>query len=293
MFNWLLSHGKYGVQAFFVISGFIIPYSLYRANYQFKDYFKFLYKRVLRLHPPYLIALFITLLIAGLSYRIRHLPNPETWQTVLESVFYLHIPADNQVFWTLRIEAEYYVFMGLFFLLLQKFTRVSLLVIVPVLLLISRMYLSEYNELPRYLCFFLTGTAGYLIYLKKENLAVELIALCMLSVFSFWFYAVPAGLVSLTTTVVILFSKRSFSQLVLFPGEISYSLYLIHFLIGSKFINIGQRYFGHRHDITLFLLAFVLCGFLAWIFWLFIERPSALLSNRARYGDKLPAPTIS
>ncbi|MHB8208815.1 acyltransferase family protein [Mucilaginibacter sp.] len=46
---------------FFVISGFVIPYSLFKANYELKHYFKFLYKRVLRLHPPYLAALLIIL----------------------------------------------------------------------------------------------------------------------------------------------------------------------------------------------------------------------------------------
>ena len=44
LFNWLLENGKYGVEIFFVISGFVIPYSLHRAGYGLKQYFKFLYK---------------------------------------------------------------------------------------------------------------------------------------------------------------------------------------------------------------------------------------------------------
>lgn len=77
LFSMLGNYGQYGVHIFFVISGFIIPFSLLKAKYELKDYFRFLYKRFLRLHPPYLVALFFTLLISAASYHARHLPNPE------------------------------------------------------------------------------------------------------------------------------------------------------------------------------------------------------------------------
>jgi peptidoglycan/LPS O-acetylase OafA/YrhL len=118
-------YGEYGVHVFFVISGFVIPFSLYKAQYALKDYFLFLYKRFLRLHPPYIAGLIFTLILAAASYRSRHIPNPETFSSVFKSLFYIHAPADNPVFWTLRIEAEYYIFIGLFFVLLTKFLRLA------------------------------------------------------------------------------------------------------------------------------------------------------------------------
>src|SRR6185312_47184 len=51
------SYGKFGVQFFFVISGFVIPYSMIRANYRTSDFFRFLVKRVVRIQPPYLLLL--------------------------------------------------------------------------------------------------------------------------------------------------------------------------------------------------------------------------------------------
>src|ERR1035441_2897196 len=55
--GWLYRSGKYGwlgVEIFFVISGFIIPYSLYKAGYRVSDFTRFLLKRIARLDPPYL-----------------------------------------------------------------------------------------------------------------------------------------------------------------------------------------------------------------------------------------------
>ena len=49
---WLSASGKYGflgVEAFFVISGFIIPYSMYMGGYRFAHFGKFLAKRLIRL----------------------------------------------------------------------------------------------------------------------------------------------------------------------------------------------------------------------------------------------------
>jgi peptidoglycan/LPS O-acetylase OafA/YrhL len=125
LFRIMGKYGEYGVHVFFVISGFVIPFSLYKAQYALKDYFLFLYKRFLRLHPPYIAGLIFTLILAAASYRSRHIPNPETFSSVFKSLFYIHAPADNPVFWTLRIEAEYYIFIGLFFVLLTKFLRLA------------------------------------------------------------------------------------------------------------------------------------------------------------------------
>ncbi len=61
-------YGKYGVQLFFVISGFIIPWSLSFKKYEIKSFFKFLIKRLVRLEPPYLFSIFLVLLLYVLRY---------------------------------------------------------------------------------------------------------------------------------------------------------------------------------------------------------------------------------
>src|SRR5271169_6119933 len=66
--KYLSPSGKYGylgVHIFFVISGFVIPWSLYRTHYVLRDYPRFLLKRNVRLYPPYLASIAITILAAN------------------------------------------------------------------------------------------------------------------------------------------------------------------------------------------------------------------------------------
>src|SRR6185295_1906083 len=58
------AYGWLGVEVFFVISGFVIPYSLYRARYRVKNYRTFILKRVIRLDPPYLVSIAVILALA-------------------------------------------------------------------------------------------------------------------------------------------------------------------------------------------------------------------------------------
>src|SRR5580704_9869545 len=55
----LVDLGKVGVASFFVISGFVLPYSLSRAEYTSASYPTFLKKRLIRLEPPYLASILL------------------------------------------------------------------------------------------------------------------------------------------------------------------------------------------------------------------------------------------
>src|SRR5271166_6626421 len=66
--KYLSLSGKYGylgVHIFFVISGFVIPWSLYRGKYVLRDYPRFLLKRNVRLYPPYLASIAVTILVTN------------------------------------------------------------------------------------------------------------------------------------------------------------------------------------------------------------------------------------
>ncbi|MCD0486850.1 acyltransferase [Pedobacter sp. MC2016-14] len=284
LFEVFRDYGRYGVHIFFVISGFIIPYSLFKSRYVISDYFKFLYKRLLRLHPPYLVALLLTFIIAAVSYKIRHISNPETPLRIIKSLFYIYIPSENPVFWTLRIEAEYYLFIGLFFVALSKFPKLSMVLIIPFLMILTQTSLTNYIGLFDYLVFFLIGTLGYLIYIAEKRPYLEIVTLASMVIFSFCYYELPASISAVATVLVVLFYRRPVNSRLEFTGEISYSLYLMHFPIGIKLINLLQRYTNPSHYWMLLILAMLVCYGFSWGFWYFIEKPSARLSGGVKYG---------
>lgn len=288
-----VSYGNLGVHIFFVISGFIIPYSLSKSKYTINNYFTFLYKRILRLHPPYLIALLFTLMVAGLSYKVRHIANPESFMSICKSLFYLHAPADNPVFWTLKIEAEYYLFIGLFHPILVNKPKVSLFIVMPILLALSQSLAIQYLDLLLYIPFFLIGLVGFLIHKKEKNILFEYAALFLLSMFCFTFYLLAAVVVALLTVTIILFIKKPIHSSFDFVGEISYSVYLIHFLIGVKLLNLTSRHVGNQYHTLLFFLAMFISLAAGWVFWKIIEKPFTNLSGNVKYKiDSLKIPEL-
>ena len=192
LFRAFNTDGGFSVQVFFVMSGFIVPYSFNKGKYALGDFFLFLKKRFWRLYPPYLAALALTLVISFFSYKIRHLPNPETLLSITKSLFWLHFPADNPVFWTLKIEAQYYVGIGLFYIALIRRPSIALFLGIPIILSISLTSLTAYISLLNYIGFFLFGTIGFLIYSQKGNMIQNWIALCMVFLFSGFVYKLPA-----------------------------------------------------------------------------------------------------
>jgi peptidoglycan/LPS O-acetylase OafA/YrhL len=291
MFHAFHEYGKYGVQVFFVISGFIIPLSMDKAKYQLKYYGKFLLKRAIRLHPPYLAALVITLIVVGLANKVKHEPFPENTWTIFQSLFYIHAPANNPVFWTLKIEAEYYLLMGLIFTVLQKFPKPSIIIGVPALMLISQTSVIAYIELFEHMLFFMIGIIGYMIFVKKEGSNwLELGGIAAITVFCYIYYGISPTIAAVFTIAVILLYKGKVAKPIDFMGEISYSVYLLHFPIGVKFLNLFSRYVPPAYSILLFAAACALVFVIGVVFWKYVEKPFGDMSNRIRYGESKRAP---
>jgi peptidoglycan/LPS O-acetylase OafA/YrhL len=59
LFQSAFRYSNYGVDVFFVISGFVIPLALHRSGYGFENIGEFLLKRWRRLYPAFVAALFL------------------------------------------------------------------------------------------------------------------------------------------------------------------------------------------------------------------------------------------
>lgn len=277
-------YGKFGVHIFFVISGFVIPLSMDKAKYELNYIFSFLLKRVIRLHPPYLGGLFLTLIIVFFANHVKHIPFPENTTSIIKSFFYLTAPADNPVFWTLKIEAEYYIFIALYFALLKANSKITLSVSLPIFMILSQTGIIHYIGLFEFLIFFLIGIVGYLIYNNNTRSWLEKICLVILIVFAFTYYEIPAAIAATSTIMCILLYKGKVNKYFDFMGEISYSVYLIHYPIGIKLINFFIKHFDPKYYFLLFFGTSIVVFGTAFVFWKYIEKTFANLSNKIKYG---------
>jgi len=286
--GWLYRSGRYGwlgVEMFFVISGFIIPYSLHKTGYRHGDFGRFLLKRVARLDPPYFADI---LLCLALSYLVasapgfRGAPPHYTWQQLAAHVAYLnsfvHLGWLNVVFWSLGIEFQFYLLIGATFPLLVARgcgARFGF----PALLLALSLAIRGESLVFRYLPLFV---AGMLVFQSRAGLISTRALLAGLGATA---VAGPIACVGIATALVIRFVNLPASRLTGF-GAISYSLYLLHVPVGGKIMNLGGR-FAHASAAQASLLAVAVGASIvaAAIFYRWVELPSQRLSASIRYRD--------
>lgn len=291
--EWILnifSVGQYGVQTFFVISGFIIPWSMYHAGFKIKNFFSFFLKRLARLEPPYLVSLtiaIILLFIRSLFYNPAHEDfHINGIQLALHFgyliPFFENYKWLNVVYWTLAVEFQYYLFMALLFIPLIRSALFFRIIMYAAIL--SSSFISGREFLPYWLPIFLLGIVLFLKMVSlislREYFLVTLFTVC----FSFYKYSADLVLYALIPVVSVLYYKNMKIWVLDTLGKFSYSLYLIHTLIGATVVNV----LSHHSSSYFSKIAVVLSGFAisiisAWIIYLIIEKPSKKLSSSVKY----------
>lgn len=101
--------GPFGVAVFFLISGFVIPFSC-RA----KSAKGFLLSRALRIYPTYALSLFLTITAVYLTSTLFWGATPDiSWKTILANITLTQTlvmaPSIDLVNWTLAIEIKFYL----------------------------------------------------------------------------------------------------------------------------------------------------------------------------------------
>ena len=283
--------GKRGVEMFFVISGIVIPLSMMSGNYTYKLFPVFIAKRFTRIEPPYLASIIVAIIYL---YVRNFIPGSApvdmvpTLRTVLLHIGYLipffhNVDWINSVYWTLGIEFQYYLFLALAFPLMihsKFYVRIIFyaLCILPSLLNISSGLYPHWGSL------FLLGIC-YVLMLKKIIDTKEFWIVSILSATALVFKLGWVDLiVAIITLLIIHFAPMFTSKFGKFMGKISYSLYLLHSIVGAAFINFMSHRFNQSYQKPIVILIGLGISILsAYLFYLFIEKPSQQLSKKIKY----------
>lgn len=284
------SLGSMGVQAFFVLSGFIIPYSLIKSKYNITDFFRFFLKRCIRIEIPYLLSIVLVIILTYLATKSSAFLGTEfsiSWQQVLLHVGYLpkHFGYNwlQEPYWTLEAEFHYYILIGILLPFMWK-SQLSF-IFGMILALIASFYSSliVFDYMP----FFVFGITTCAFKLKKIHVTT-FTGLLLLSFFVCFLKGFPIAYayIALLTALLICYGKFE-SKLTNFLGKISFSLYLLHVPIGGKVINLLGRYTNNSiHVWLVYLLALSLTIGAAYFFNKFFETPSIMLSKRIVYTSQ-------
>lgn len=282
-FDWI--YGHYGVELFFVISGFVIFMTLHKV----KDVREFAIKRFVRLFPTYWICLILTVVFTFLlkSGEMNKITFTQLLIniTMIQGVF--EVPDIDGAYWSLLPELFFYGFVAFIYAIgcLPKTKIVA--VIWLALMVLNQMGLLPFGAYflnLKYGMFFLSGMLFYELRFNKSDAIIHLlIALCL--IIAVWINNLPASLY-VFTGIFALFYLFIYDKLrilnfppLLFLGYVSYPLYLLHQNLGFYLMNILKVYISS--EILVIILSILTMIGLAWLVVKIVEKS---MQVRLKFG---------
>jgi peptidoglycan/LPS O-acetylase OafA/YrhL len=239
--------GRYGVHLFFVISGFVIFLTLSRS----RSMWDFAANRFSRLYPPYWVCIGLTIAAMWL------IPLPGLEITPVQALmnltmlqYWLQAPEVDSVYWTLSVELAFYAFVSALHLLgwlskVERWMTIWLFLIFVVRWAdLQGMHISPLIRTAAMLDhghFFFAGVLFYLM--KTDGFTLLRWLLLLACIVAAWFVRdVPHALALGAASVFFLaFITGRLRWIVVAPlvflGDISYPLYLLHQNIGYAIIS--------------------------------------------------------
>ena len=286
------SRGYLGVDIFFVISGFIIPYSLVGKNHRIAGFFAYLKKRVMRINPPAYVSVFLVLgqwfiIDKLLQHNSRYTGGLSWGQLVHNLIFtipFTHYKWISGIFWTLAIEFQFYLFIGLLFSLLFERSIGWFVGLYALVAAVSFLPGTAAVGFLHYSSLFALGGIALLWQQQRIPQRLYLAGLLGFGALAFWQLEIYAALVGVGTAVAINMIKVRIPGLS-FLGRMSYSLYLVHALIGTtaEFVLIKlvpPVTDARKLGLTLVCLVLAIGG--AYLFYRLAEQPFIKLAAQKK-----------
>jgi peptidoglycan/LPS O-acetylase OafA/YrhL len=288
----IVEHGKMGVQVFFVISGFVIPYAMQRSGYSWSDLGRFMLRRYIRIAPPAYIAALAVIAFHLLAIWINGRPvdgDPfpgfgltAIFANLTFTAEYFGTGWYNFVYWSLTAEFEYYLVLALIFPFIANGSppwRVAATM--------AGLILVSFVSGPSFFHYAVYFVLGILVFLWREThtdrrLILALAAgACLVGVTRGG--SLPIG-VSVVAALIIASGTDARSRFTDFLGDISYSLYITHVPVAYFSETIIKRV-TDLHTTTggkavLFIGYLALALMVAFLFHRVVEKPFLRSSKR-------------
>lgn len=303
----LLDRGYLAVDLFFELSGFVMSLNYYDnfITFNYKNYTLFMNNRLLRIYPLHFVILVIFLINPIAVY---YFSNSRSYPAGYSLIYFLEslILVQNWGFssslqWNIpawSISAEWFAYF-LFPFIIHCFTKYSgiryisgffsIIIITSIIVIGQISQVGLGGEIPKYglircLFEFSLGIMLYFLYLEnKDKIKTYSNFITILFLFIFFlliwtnfadYYIAPTCFLLLLLSILennSILSNTINNKLTLFLGEISYSTYMVHFLLRSwiKFILIGR----YNNDFFVFCIYIIFTLALSVFFYYLVEIP--------------------
>ena len=256
----------YGVVTFFAISGFLIPRSIERST----SFSSFIRKRILRLYPGLWCAFFVSFAVIMLLYHPQlNLKRILVWFSTQLTFFQVYTPGwlrdygngtPNGALWTIVVELQLYVVSWLLNNKLKKFSDSQWGIAIAAATVLNLVCGAVQNAVPHivyrmifvsfipYLYIYLIGMFLYyrrdnvLLWLSERWVGVLVFYTAWMTIFHFFLPQMPGFYapvhIGLTLPVMIMAAAYGLGKHRL-KHEISYGMYLYHFIVINALIQTG------------------------------------------------------
>jgi hypothetical protein len=320
--------GRYGVQIFFVLSGFVIAHSVMSGAHSFTYLGRFAGRRFVRLDLPYWSVIAFELFLLWLSGKVmvEYMHDLPPLGEILSHAVYLQEFLGYQhilpVFWTLCYEVQFYLVFVLSLVLLEKMRGAGLSdkaarngatvalaasFCVSLAIYLGRLPFAHQALFVDRWFQFAFGVTTYL-YCRgtcDRRWIVAAVAACVVGgiLFGVNAYRIGSTLLTAATGLAILASLRVrwWNALLIGPtmqflGRISYSLYLLHLVVGWRSVVVIRELLGTSYSTIYAYLAFAVGMAVsiaaASVMYILIERPSIALARKIRLPQRVPVPAV-
>ena len=259
--NHYLKNGDLAVDFFFVLSGFVIALNYQNFLNNLNKFSIFIKRRFFRLYPLHLVMLILYLLIEVAKYFFELYNGIQAnepsfsvnnLKTFISNIFLFHGIVDkelsyNEVSWSISFEFYTYLIFGLIAILFRnKYTFnffVVLIFLISMILVLEFKLMDKVNNLGFFRCVysFFFGIIIYLLDKKIKNIKFDKIQLIYFIILIYLFcYMENTALMPIFFGLFILILNNSdggilkkilLNKNLIYLGKISYSIYMIHYLI--------------------------------------------------------------